>query len=137
MAPSIKPFLMYQKADCEEAMNFYIDAFATGQILSMTKYGKDSEYPEGTVERATFELGTASGDTLTLMAIDSPPMHKFDFTPSSSLFVEVKDEAEFDGLIGKLAEGGEYLLPVDKYPWGQKFAWFNDRFGVSWQVNLA
>jgi predicted 3-demethylubiquinone-9 3-methyltransferase (glyoxalase superfamily) len=36
-----------------------------------------------------------------------------------------------------LSEGGEVLMPLDNYGFSQKFGWVNDRFGVSWQLNLA
>ena len=29
------------------------------------------------------------------------------------------------------------LMPLDNYGFSKKFGWTNDRFGVSWQVNLA
>jgi uncharacterized glyoxalase superfamily protein PhnB len=43
--------------------------------------------------------------------------------------------SDFDGLVGRLSEGGTMLMPPDNYGFSRKFAWFNDQFGVSWQVN--
>jgi len=28
-------------------------------------------------------------------------------------------------------------MPLDNYGFGKKFGWVNDRFGVSWQLNVA
>lgn len=33
-------------------------------------------------------------------------------------------------------EGGEVLMPLDDYGFSTRFGWLNDRFGVSWQLNL-
>jgi predicted 3-demethylubiquinone-9 3-methyltransferase (glyoxalase superfamily) len=29
------------------------------------------------------------------------------------------------------------LMPPNNYGFSKKFGWLNDRFGVSWQLNLA
>jgi len=54
-----------------------------------------------------------------------------------SLFLECESEAELDRLFAALAEGGQQLMPLGKYGFSRKFGWCNDRFGVSWQLNLA
>jgi predicted 3-demethylubiquinone-9 3-methyltransferase (glyoxalase superfamily) len=28
------------------------------------------------------------------------------------------------------------LMPLDNYGFSRKFTWLNDKFGVSWQLNL-
>jgi predicted 3-demethylubiquinone-9 3-methyltransferase (glyoxalase superfamily) len=72
-----------------------------------------------------------------VMCIDSPVKHEFDFTPSFSFFVECESEEEIDRLVAALGEDGALLMPPDDYGFSRKFAWLNDRFGVSWQLNLA
>ncbi|HTK79685.1 MAG TPA: VOC family protein [Rhizomicrobium sp.] len=74
---------------------------------------------------------------INFLATDSPAKHAFDFTPSMSLFLECESEAELDRLFAALAEGGQQLIPLGKYGFSRKFGWCNDRFGVSWQLNLA
>lgn len=72
----------------------------------------------------------------TVMASDSPPVHAFTFTPSLSLFVACGSEEEFERVLAGLSEGGETLMPAGDYGFSRRYAWINDRFGVSWQVNL-
>jgi predicted 3-demethylubiquinone-9 3-methyltransferase (glyoxalase superfamily) len=71
------------------------------------------------------------------MCSDSPVKHDFSFTPSSSIFVDFDSATELEHAFGILSEGGQVLMPLDNYGFSQRFGWMNDRFGVSWQLNLA
>jgi predicted 3-demethylubiquinone-9 3-methyltransferase (glyoxalase superfamily) len=31
---------------------------------------------------------------------------------------------------------GQILMPLERYPFSNKFGWLSDKFGVSWQLNL-
>ncbi len=61
---------------------------------------------------------------------------QFTFTPSFSIFVTCNTEEELDNLYEKLGEGRQALMPLGDYGFSKKFGWINDRFGVSWQLNL-
>ena len=37
----------------------------------------------------------------------------------------------------KLAEGGTALMPLDKYPFSERYGWIQDRYGLSWQLILT
>ena len=126
----VTPFLMFEGA-CEEAMNFYVAIIPNSRIVDITRYGPGQPGKEGSVMRASFVVGGQS-----VMCIDSPAKHAFTFTPASSLFVDCDNEAEIDRIVPALAEGGQFLMPLGSYGFSRKFAWANDRFGVSWQINL-
>lgn len=132
MPTTALPFLMFQQENAEEAIRFYVSLFEDGEILSLEKYDANGAGKEGTVFRATFRV---AGQTF--MAIDSPPVHDFTFTPSFSIFIECDSEAEFNRLAVALGEGGGVLMPADNYGFSKKFTWLADRFGVSWQLNWA
>lgn len=68
---------------------------------------------------------------------DSPVHHEFTFTASTSLFVECETEDELDELFAALSDGGFAYMPLQGYDFSTKFGWCSDRFGVSWQLNLA
>ena len=74
---------------------------------------------------------------LEIMANDSPPVHDFDFTPSSSTFLTVEGPDQVDALAAALGEGGKALMPPDDYGFSRRFAWVQDHFGVSWQINAV
>ncbi|WP_220348607.1 VOC family protein [Alkalilimnicola ehrlichii] len=71
------------------------------------------------------------------MALDSHLGHKFNFTPSMSLYVECESASEIEEAFRALADGGAELMPLDNYGFSHKFGWLNDRYGVSWQLNLS
>jgi predicted 3-demethylubiquinone-9 3-methyltransferase (glyoxalase superfamily) len=116
----------------EVAMTFYTSLFPDGRILSLTRYGAGEAGREGTVVQARFAL---NGQTF--MCIDSPPMHAFGFTPSFSIFITCETRDDVDRLFTALSEGGAVLMPLDAYPFSERYGWLTDRFGVSWQVGLG
>lgn len=130
MEPTIKAFLMFE-GKAEEAMNLYVSLFENSRIIDIERYGPGEGGPEGSIMRANFELRGQP-----FMCIDSPVKHAFSFTPSVSFFIDCSTEAEIDRLFARLAEGGQVMMPLDKYPFSEKFAWLSDRYGVSWQLSL-
>ena len=123
MITSAAPFLMFQ-GRCEEALTFYAEALPGCRIASPDKK------PDGTVAMARLAL-----PGLEIMANDSPPVHDFDFTPSTSTFLTVESAETVDALVVALSPGGKLLMPADDYGFSRRFAWVQDRFGVSWQIN--
>jgi predicted 3-demethylubiquinone-9 3-methyltransferase (glyoxalase superfamily) len=126
----ITTFLMFE-GDAEEAMNFYVSLFDDAEVVGLTRYGAEGPGGEGSVRHATFSLAGQH-----LMCSDSPAKHDFTFTPAVSLFVQCESEAEIDRLHAALAEQGTELMPLGAYGFSARFGWVNDRFGVSWQLNL-
>ncbi len=127
----IATFLTFQKNNAEEAMNFYVDLFENSEIVSLQRWGNEGPQKEGSIMHATFYL-----DGKLFMCSDSPPIHDWDFTPAVSNYVACEDENEIESLFTKLSENGQVLMPIDNYGWSQKFAFVEDRFGISWQLNL-
>jgi predicted 3-demethylubiquinone-9 3-methyltransferase (glyoxalase superfamily) len=113
----IKPFLWFD-GKAEDAAKFYTSIFRRAKILSISPMS------------ASFTLAG-----LEFLALNGGP--QFKFTPAISFFVECKSRAEIDALWKKLAAGGMALMGLDKYPFSERFGWVQDKFGVSWQLNLA
>jgi predicted 3-demethylubiquinone-9 3-methyltransferase (glyoxalase superfamily) len=133
MAKQVTPFLMFQGgAVAERAMTFYTSLFDDGRILDVTRYGAGGPGPEGTVQVARFALAGQE-----FRCSDSFVSHGFSFTPSFSVWIETESEEELERLFTALGEGGGQLMPLGDYGFSRRFGWVNDRFGVSWQLNLA
>ncbi len=129
---SMTPFLMFQGGKGRVALDFYVAQVPDSRIDSLQLFGAEGPGPEGTILRGH---ATIAGQAV--MVHDSFVTHAFDFTPSFSFFLTCADEAEFDRLFAVLSEGGAVLMPPGNYGWSSKFAWISDRFGVSWQLELA
>ncbi len=124
-------FVGEQHGKAEEAIGFYVSLFKNSRIVNLVRHGPDQAEVEGTVAHAVFVL-----DGQEYIAMDGGLAHNFTFTPAMSIFVTCATEPEIDTLFEKLAAGGSVLMPLDRYPFSAKFGWVNDRYGVSWQVNL-
>lgn len=127
----ITTFLMFS-GQAEEAMNHYISIFDQSEIISIERYGANEDGAEGTVKHAAFSLNGQM-----FMCIDSSVKHDFTFTPAISLYVTCDSEDEIVRFFEKLSQDGTVLMPLAAYPFSEKFGWVQDKFGVSWQLNLA
>lgn len=131
MAQKITTFLMFE-GKAEEAMKFYTGLFKNSAIGAISRYGKDGPGPEGSVIHASFTLNGQE-----FMAIDSPAPHGFTFTAATSLYIRCETKEEVDALFKALSEGGKVFMPLDKYPFSERYAWVADKFGVAWQLSFG
>lgn len=131
MKGQIATFLTFQKEDAEQAMNFYVELFPNSQVMDLQRWGTEGGGKEGTIMQAIFTLNGKL-----YMCSDSPPIHDWDFTPAVSNFVVCSDQSELERLFTKLSENGQVMMPLDNYGFSQQFGFVQDRFGVSWQLNL-
>jgi predicted 3-demethylubiquinone-9 3-methyltransferase (glyoxalase superfamily) len=121
----ITTFFMFS-GKAEEAMNFYTSIF-DGSEINRVFYQED-----GKVLHAIFTLKGQQ-----FMCIDNPNGDHHAFTPAMSLFVTCDTEEEIDGVFEKLSQDGKVLMPLAPSPFCKKFGWVQDKYGVSWQLNLA
>jgi len=129
-------FLMFvgdQFGKAEEAVKFYTSLFENSEVKNIEYFkAGDAHGKEGAVKHSLFTI-----DGLEYMAIDSPLEHKFSFTPSISIYVKCENENEIDTLFDKLSKNGHVFMPLNKYPFSDKFGWLSDKYGISWQLNLT
>lgn len=122
----ITPFLWFEDS-AEEAIDFYVAIFNNSRVISINRY---EEGPlKGKVKAGEFEL-----EGQQFIAMDGGP--EFTFTPAVSFFVSCASEVGLDHYYTQLSEGGSVLRPLNKYPFGEKFAWVTDKYGISWQLYL-
>lgn len=136
----ITPHLWFDK-EAKEAAEFYASVFPDSKINNISVI-KDT--PSGDCDIVSFQVWGQS-----FMSISAGPLFKFN--PSVSFMVNF-DPLFFKGSAGpdkeaarkkldttweSLSKDGTVLMPIDKYPFSERYGWIQDRFGVSWQLILT
>lgn len=125
----ITPFIWFNN-QAEEAINTYISLFPDSEITSVSRYPEGTPAPAGSFMTGNFTLNGQS-----FAAINGGP--HFKLNPSISFYVICETEDEINTLWTKLFEGGMAMMPLDKYPWSERYGWLADRFGMTWQLTLG
>ena len=111
--------------EAQEAAEFYVSAFGSGsRVLNVSQI---HDTPSGSVDIVSFEIAGQP-----FMGISAGP--RFKFNPSISFHVKNGTVAEVDALWKRLAAGGSVLMPLDEYPWSERYGWLLDKYGLSWQL---
>lgn len=135
----ITPHLWFDK-EAKEAAEFYASIFPDSRVINTTTLHNT---PSGDADVVSFELWGRK-----FMAISAGPFFKFN--PSVSFIVnfdpllfdhssspEKEAREKIDRVWAKLAEGGAVLMPIDKYPFSERYGWIQDKYGLSWQLILT
>ena len=130
MSTTATPFLMFQ-GDARAAIDLYTATLPDTRVLHLQPHEKPPA-TGGTIYLARIAICGRE-----FLVSDSPVKHAFGFTPSSSIFIECASEDEQTRIFTALSDRGQVLMPLDNYGFSRRFGWLSDRFGVSWQINLA
>ncbi len=117
MKNQIYPCLWFDN-QAQTAAKFYCSTFSNSKIIVESSLAVQVEI-EG--ER--------------ILCMNGGPMFKI--TPSISMFVTCQTDEEIENLWLRLSDGGSAMMPLDKYPWREKYAWVADKFGMTWQLFLG
>jgi predicted 3-demethylubiquinone-9 3-methyltransferase (glyoxalase superfamily) len=117
MKHKITPCLWFNQ-QAEEAAALYVNAFRQAKISSRSPMVVEMDI---------------SGHTFILL--DGGP--QFQPNPSISFFYICESPEELEQAWSALAGEGKIMMPLDNYPWSEKYGWVSDRFGISWQISLG
>ena len=139
----ITPFLTFVGEQCgkvEEAIHFYTTLIPNSEIKSIEKYAEGE--PGGTPELVKYAVFTLNG--IEYRASENNYNHAWSFSPGVSLFLDCETKEEIQTLFDSLStDGGMIMIPLDDYSntsdnygFGKLFGWCQDKYGISWQLNL-
>ncbi len=117
MNNNIFPCLWFD-GNAKEAANFYCTVFSNSKVTADTPMV------------VQFEI-----EGKKLMGLNGGP--GFTINPSISLFITSRTNEEIEHIYNKLLEGGSAMMPLNTYPWSEKYAWVVDKFGMTWQLMLG
>lgn len=119
----------------EEAAEWYTQVLRSGKVLHTARYtdaGKAQHgHNAGDVMTVEFEAEGAR-----FILLNGGP-NVFTLSPAVSFTIYRTSAAEIDELGAVLAEGGKVLMPVQTYPFSERYGWVQDKYGVSWQLMMA
>jgi predicted 3-demethylubiquinone-9 3-methyltransferase (glyoxalase superfamily) len=125
----ITPHLWFDK-EAKQAAEFYVSVFPNSKITNASVI---HDTPSGDCDIVSFNVLGYS-----LMAISAGPIFKIN--PSISFMInfdpsrDPEARKKIDDIWNKLSEGGKELMPLDKYPFSERYGWIQDKYGVSWQL---
>ena len=133
MSSRLNPYISFP-GTARDAMEFYESVF--GGTLRMSTFGElggqDAPSPDNIMHG---QLETDRG--FTLMGSDTPP--GMEHKPGNNIAVSLSgdDGDELRGYWEKLSDGGTVTVALEKQMWGDEFGMCDDRFGITWMVNIG
>jgi predicted 3-demethylubiquinone-9 3-methyltransferase (glyoxalase superfamily) len=128
----ITPHLWFDK-EAWEAAELYCSVFPNSKITNITTLHNT---PSGDCDVVSFALADQP-----FMAISAGPLFKFN--PAISFILNFDPSRDnnarknLDATWAKLSDRGTVRMPLDKYPFSERYGWIQDKYGVSWQIILS
>lgn len=121
--------------NARQAMEFYRSVFGGKLEIATYKDYQASSDPSEDDKVMHSVLRTEGG--MTIMAADVP--NRMEYQPGSnfSLSLSGDDEQQLRDYYLKLKDGGTETMPLAKAAWGDTFGMLQDRYGISWLVNIS
>ena len=133
MSSRLNPYIAFSD-DARQALEFYRGVF--GGELSLSTFGEAGGADGPDADKVMHgQLETPAG--YTLMVADTPAGMDNTVGTNISISLSGDDSDELRGYFAALAEGGTVTVPLEKQMWGDEFGMCNDRFGITWMVNIS
>jgi len=128
----VTPHLWFDDQKAKEAAWFYTSLMPDSAITTVNHF----EAPFGVCELVEF---TFAGQPFMGIGAAKPQQ----VSPAISFMIhfdpsrDADAAARIDGVWNKLADGGKVMMPIDRYPFSDRYGWVADKYGISWQLMLT
>ena len=130
--PALNPYLNFN-GNCEEALNFYKEAF-DGEIIQLGRYGESPMKSPEEIKDKIIHGRLQFGDVL-IMASDAMNKNGVNNGDNISLSIECDTNDQLEKVFTKMSDGGKITMPLQDQFWGAKFGMLTDKFGFHWMFN--
>jgi PhnB protein len=133
MSSRLNPYITFN-GNARQAMEFYQTVF--GGDLSVNTFGQYGAPDAPEADKIMHGL-LETDRGFTLMGADLPPGTGHNPGKNIAVSLSGDDAEELRGYWEKLSAGGTVSVPLEKQMWGDEFGMCDDRFGISWMVNIT
>ena len=133
MQSKLNPYISF-KENAREALEFYKTVF--GGKLTISTFKEFHASQDAAEDNKVMHGMLEAENGITFMAADTPNSMEYKFGSNISISLSGDNEAELRGYWDKLSVGGMITMPINKAPWGDTFGMLNDKFGITWMVNI-
>ena len=134
MPIQLNPYLNFRD-QTRQAMEFYKTVFGGKLTISTFKELQASKDPseDNLIMHSVLEADNG----ITFMAADTPK--RMEFKPGTNFNMSLSGDSDKDlrEYFRKLSTGGQVTMPLQKATWGDTFGMVQDKFGVTWLVNIS
>ncbi|WP_413666636.1 VOC family protein [Mucilaginibacter sp. Mucisp86] len=128
----IKPHIWFGQNKAKDAAEFYT-TLLPDSVLSYVNHFYVSDH-----ECEVVEFTLAGQSFFGISGVPGPSI-----SPSISFMINFDPSRDpdaakhIDEVWNKLSENGQVMMPLDRYPFSERYGWIGDKYGVSWQLILT
>lgn len=127
------PYINFQ-GRAREAMEFYQKALG-GNLDLLAFDAAGAPKPAGPTDRIMHARLDADG--VTILATDGMPDYPPTVGDNFAITLMGSDSERLTHIFTELSAGGNVKQPLKAEVWGDTFAWFADKFGINWMINIS
>ncbi|SEO14577.1 Glyoxalase superfamily enzyme, possibly 3-demethylubiquinone-9 3-methyltransferase [Mucilaginibacter gossypiicola] len=129
---TIKPHIWFGQDKAKDAAEFYTT------LLPNSSLSYVNHFPMSDIECEVVEFALAGQPFFGISGVPGARI-----SPSISFMINFDPSRDpdaakrIDEVWNKLSENGQVMMPLDSYPFSERYGWISDKYGVSWQLILT